>query len=82
LRDGGALIDSPGVRDFNLWPVTGAEVLKGFKEFKQYMSGCRFRDCTHAVEPGCAVQQAVMDGRIHPERFKSYQELLKINKKR
>lgn len=79
LQGGGALIDSPGVRDFNLWPVTKAEVLRGFREFQDCLQGCRFRDCTHAVEPGCAVQQAVTDGRISPERFKSYQELLKTS---
>lgn len=77
LDGGGALIDSPGVREFNLWPISKAEVLLGFREFQDCLSGCKFRDCTHAVEPGCAVQQAVSDGRIHPERFKSYQELLK-----
>jgi ribosome biogenesis GTPase len=79
LEGGGALIDSPGVREFNLWPITKAEVLLGFREFQDYLSGCKFRDCTHAVEPGCAVQQAVADGRISPERFKGYQELLKTS---
>lgn len=79
LHDGGALIDSPGVREFNLWPVTKSEVLRAFREFQAHLAGCRFRDCTHAVEPGCAVQQAVADGRISPERFKSYQELLKTS---
>lgn len=77
LEGGGALIDSPGVREFNLWPISKADVLRGFREFQAYLSGCRFRNCTHAVEPGCAVQQAVADGRISPERFKGYQELLK-----
>lgn len=78
LEGGGGLIDSPGVREFTLWPVNKAEVLRGFREFQDYLSGCRFRDCAHAVEPGCAVQQAVADGKIHPDRFKSYQELLKL----
>ena len=78
LAGGGALIDSPGVREFNLWPVTKAEVLLGFREFQDHLSGCKFRDCTHAVEPSCAIQQAVTDGRISPERFKGYQELLKL----
>lgn len=77
LDDGGALIDSPGVRDFQLWPLTKVEVLRGFREFQDYLSGCRFRDCVHAVEPGCAVQQAVADGRISAARYQSYQELLK-----
>lgn len=75
LTSGGALIDSPGVREFHLWPISKAEVLIGFKEFA-INEACRFRDCTHAVEPGCAVQTAVSDGRISPVRFKSYQELL------
>jgi ribosome biogenesis GTPase len=79
LDGGGALIDSPGVRDFNLWPVTKAEILLGYREFQGHLEGCRFRDCTHAVEPDCAVQQAVADGKISPERFKSYQELLKTS---
>lgn len=77
LDDGGALIDSPGVRDFQLWPLTKAEALGVFREFQDYLSGCRFRDCTHAVEPGCAVQQAVSDGRISAARYQSYQALLK-----
>lgn len=77
LECGGSLIDSPGVREFHLWPITKAEVLTGFRELNGHLAGCRFRDCTHAVEPGCAVQQAVADGKISPERFKSYQELLK-----
>lgn len=79
LQGGGSLIDSPGVREFNLWPITKAEVLHTFREFQDYLSGCRFRDCTHAVEPGCAVQQAVADGKISQQRFKSYQELLKLS---
>jgi ribosome biogenesis GTPase / thiamine phosphate phosphatase len=77
LPQGGALIDSPGVREFNLWPVTKAEVLKGFKEFAGALSGCRFRDCQHTVEPGCAVQLAVGDARISPQRFANYLALMK-----
>lgn len=77
LAGNGKLIDSPGVREFNLWPITPAEVLKGFKELNNGTANCRFRDCSHAVEPGCAVQQAVADGRISPERYKSYQEFIK-----
>lgn len=79
LKDGGELIDSPGVRDFTLWPVSPAEILMGFREFQPYLTGCRFRDCTHAVEPGCSVQQAVKDGKISLVRYQSYQTLLKNN---
>jgi ribosome biogenesis GTPase len=77
LPNGGKLIDSPGVRDFTLWPVTKQEVLCGFKEFHAYLTGCKFRDCIHTVEPGCAVQKAVADGKIAPERFACYQAFMK-----
>lgn len=76
LPDGANLIDSPGVREFNLWPVTIQEVLRGFKEFKDY-GGCRFRDCQHTAEPGCTVQMAVADGKISTDRYQSYQTLMK-----
>lgn len=77
LPSGGRLIDSPGVREFTLWPVTEAEILKGFKEFTKDKAECRFRDCKHRAEPGCAVQKAVEDGKISPQRFENYLELMK-----
>lgn len=77
LPHGGNLIDSPGVREFNLWPVSKQEILSGFKEFQHFLSGCKFRDCLHVVEPGCAVQAAVSSGKISPQRFESYQALMK-----
>lgn len=81
IPQGGQLIDSPGVREFNLWPVTKQEILRGFKEFMPHTSGCKFRDCQHTVEPGCAVQQAVVDGKISAIRFASYQAFMKKAKK-
>ena len=77
LPNGGKLIDSPGVRDFSLWPVSQAELLRGFKEFNAFLTGCKFRDCIHTVEPGCAVQEAVASGKISAQRFASYQTLMK-----
>lgn len=77
LPQGGQLIDSPGVREFNLWSVTKAEVLQGFKEFQQFLSGCKFRDCWHVAEPGCAVREAMAEGKISPLRYANYQELMK-----
>ena len=77
LPQGGHLIDSPGVREFNLWPVTKQEILRGFKEFQPVLTGCKFRDCSHLVEPGCAVQAAVASGKISAQRFASYQALMK-----
>lgn len=80
LSQGGSLMDSPGVREFNLWPVSRQEVLRGFKEFQPFLHGCKFRDCLHVVEPGCGVQAAVASGRISPQRFASYQTLIKETK--
>lgn len=77
LPENGHLIDSPGVREFNLWPVSQKEILAGFKEFTPYLDGCKFRDCKHDVEPGCRLQAAVSEGKISKIRFSSYQSLLK-----
>lgn len=77
LPQGGNVIDSPGVREFNLWPVSKQDVLRGFKEFQPFLSNCKFRDCQHVAEPGCSVQAAVASGNISPERYASYQALMK-----
>lgn len=77
LHGGGHLIDSPGVREFNLWRVTEEEVLKGFKEFEQFASDCKFRDCKHLSEPHCAVQEAVSRHQISQKRHAHYQMLMK-----
>lgn len=77
LPSGGHLIDSPGVREFNLWPIAKADVLRGFKEFEAHLRGCKFRDCKHVAEPGCAVQAAVESGMISRERYASYQAFMK-----
>lgn len=77
LPQGGQLIDSPGVREFNLWNISKEEVLRGFKEFQPFLRGCRFRDCQHVIEPGCEVQEALKNGKISAQRYASYQELMK-----
>ncbi|MBX3708245.1 MAG: ribosome small subunit-dependent GTPase A [Gammaproteobacteria bacterium] len=77
LPHGGKLIDSPGVREFNLWPINKKDVLHGFKEFQHYLHGCKFRDCLHVAEPGCAVQAAVISGKISAQRYANYQDLIK-----
>lgn len=77
LAEGGQLIDSPGVREFNLWKINKEELLLGFKEFQPFKNGCKFRDCQHIVEPGCAVQAAVTEGKIAKERYANYQTLMK-----
>ena len=73
---GGLCIDSPGIREFGLWHTQAEDVLLGFKEIYEHASHCKFRDCRHDGEPGCAVALALNDGSIHPERFKSYKLII------
>ena len=72
----GDVIDSPGIREFGLWQITAPQVAKGFREFRQYAERCRFRDCLHRAEPGCAVTEAVNHGEITAQRYASYQRIL------
>ncbi len=76
LPGGGAIIDSPGVRDFGLWHIPAGDVAWGFVEFRPHIPDCRFRDCRHRDEPGCAVTAAVARGHIAPRRLRSYREVL------
>lgn len=73
---GGQLIDSPGIREFGLWPIPANELLWSFVECRPYLGMCRFRDCKHQQEPGCAIQQALADGAISHRRFDSYYHIL------
>lgn len=74
-RDGN-IIDSPGIREFGLWQVGPADLAAGFREFDSVRSQCKFRDCLHRQEPGCAVRAAVEAGKINPQRYRSYLNLL------
>lgn len=76
FEDGGELIDSPGIREFGLWHLTPEQVYKGFVEFEDYLGGCKFRDCKHQNDPGCALIDAADKGLIHPERLASFQRIL------
>jgi len=76
LDCGGQLIDSPGIREFGLWHMSREEVEHGFREFRPLRGACRFRDCRHEGEPGCAIRSAVEDGRISPARLESYRHLV------
>lgn len=68
---GGVLIDSPGMRELQLWGDDG-EVDQSFADVAGLAAGCRFRDCTHDQEPGCAVKRAVEDGALPAERLAAY----------
>jgi len=74
LPSGGALIDTPGMRELQLWAGQGS-LDSAFSDIAELADDCRFRDCTHTVEDGCAVQAAIRDGSLDPERGESYQKL-------
>ncbi|MGE2242182.1 small ribosomal subunit biogenesis GTPase RsgA [Morganella morganii] len=73
---GGDVIDSPGVREFGLWHLTPEQVTQGYTEFRDYLGGCKFRDCKHGDDPGCALREAVENGEISAERFENYHRIL------
>ncbi len=72
LPDAGAVIDSPGIRDFGLWHMDREALLDAFVEFRPHLGHCRFRDCRHNHEPGCALQEAVRAGKISQQRLDSF----------
>ena len=72
----GALIDTPGMREFALWDVDAHTLDQFFPEMRPFVGRCRFRaGCSHTEEPGCAVRAAVAGGQISPRRFNSYLRL-------
>jgi len=76
LPSGGQLIDSPGVRQFSLWHLPPQSVGEGFAEIRPLLGHCRFRDCRHLKEPGCALREAVENGTVSERRFKSYLRII------
>ncbi len=75
LPGGGVLIDTPGMRSVGLWEAEEG-VEQTFADIEALAEQCRFSDCTHVHEPGCAVQAAIADGRLDAERLQSYEKLL------
>jgi ribosome biogenesis GTPase len=76
LPAGGDLIDSPGIREFTLQHLPAQELLSHFVDLREYTDGCKFRDCSHEHEPGCALLAAEQDGKFFPERLASYRHIL------
>lgn len=73
LQCGGALIDTPGVREFGIYGLESTDVAAFFPEMAPFLGQCKFGlSCQHDEEPGCAVRKGVMDGRISPYRYQSY----------
>ena len=75
LEGGGAIVDTPGTREFGLWE-TNIDMAMLFREMQPLVGKCRFGlDCQHDAEPGCAIRKAVMAGEINPRRYQSYLHL-------
>jgi ribosome biogenesis GTPase len=72
LSFGGQVIDTPGIREMGLVDISKQELAHYFPEMRAVMNDCRFNNCMHLDEPGCAVKNAVNEGRIHAERYISY----------
>ncbi|MFE5297892.1 ribosome small subunit-dependent GTPase A [Streptomyces sp. NPDC056632] len=80
LPGGGVLIDTPGLRGVGLWDAE-AGVGQVFAEIEDLAAQCRFQDCGHASEPGCAVTAAIADGSLPERRLESYHKLLRENQR-
>ena len=75
LPEGGALIYSPGLQIFGLAQLSSDALQYAFPEFRPYLGHCRFRDCKHEAEPGCALREALDAGKISTQRFEHYRRM-------
>ena len=74
LKSGAMVIDTPGMRELGMWDVS--DVLEeAFTDVEQYLGKCRFRNCRHQTEPGCAIRAAIESGELSAERWESYNRL-------
>jgi ribosome biogenesis GTPase / thiamine phosphate phosphatase len=78
---GASLVDAPGVRDFAPPASLARAAERGFVEIHEHSVQCRFNDCRHMEEPGCAVRSAVMNNQIAPRRYESYRRLFRLYEK-
>lgn len=76
LENGGDLIDSPGIREFAVTNLSEEEIVNGFIEFRPFLGQCKFRDCKHLTETGCAILQAAREGKILDMRLQNYRNIL------
>ena len=75
INESSGLIDCPGVQAFGLHHLSFGGIEQGFVEFSQYLGQCRFRDCRHAHEPGCALRNAVEEGKIDARRLELFRQI-------
>jgi ribosome biogenesis GTPase len=78
LPEGGSVIDSPGVRDYAPALESAVVAADGFREIRQAAQHCRFANCRHLREPGCAVKNGVEKGTITPRRYESYKRVVNL----
>ena len=76
LPGGGFVADTPGLREVGLWELAPARLADCFPEMRDLAADCRFADCSHLIEPGCAIRGALERGDIAAERYESYGKLL------
>jgi ribosome biogenesis GTPase len=82
LPDGGKIIDTPGIRELGLVDISKEELSHYFPEMRALINDCKFNNCMHLNEPGCAVKSSVEEGDIHMDRYISYCNILEtINEK-
>lgn len=74
LTDGGLVLDTPGMRELQLWEVESG-LQSSFQDIEELAEACKFRDCTHNGEPNCAVREAIQEGNLDLSRFQSYVKL-------
>ena len=74
MPGGGLLIDTPGMREFQMWD-NSESLDAGFKDVEELANACRFNDCQHDGQPGCAVQDALDNGSLSQDRYASYEKL-------
>lgn len=72
LANGGYVVDTPGIRQFELWDIIPAELDGLFRDFRPYANRCKFPNCTHTHESPCAIKDAVADGKLDARRYESY----------
>jgi len=76
LPNGGFVVDTPGIREFGVRDVHPQDLAHFFPDLVPYVNACKFPDCTHDHEPGCAVKEAVDEAHVHPARYESYLRIL------
>jgi ribosome biogenesis GTPase len=75
LEDGGAVVDTPGIRSFGLVGLASGELASFYPEMAAVLAGCKYNNCTHLTEPDCAVQEAVQTGGVSQLRYENYQKI-------